>query len=159
MAGKAASNSKVDETKDRRLPPLLRRAWYGLNQAFRRRVMHLEITPDQYTVLRNLCEAGSTGMTQSELTQRMASDPNTIASLVERMELAGLLHRRPDPRDRRMRRLRVSLLGRKKFRAALEVALALQQEVMSVLDDGEREQFLEILAKLADACRRAADRG
>jgi DNA-binding MarR family transcriptional regulator len=130
-----------------------------LNQAFRRRVTHLELTPDQYTVLRNLCEAGPRGMTQRELTQQMASDPNTIASLVERMEWAGLLRRKPDPRDRRMRRLRVSAAGRKKFRAALDVALALQGEVLGVLQEGERERFLEVLDKVADACRQAADRG
>src|SRR5690606_29470003 len=126
----------------RRLPPLLRRAWYGLNQAFRRRVAHLEITPDQYTVLRNLLEAGPPGLTQTELTERMSSDPNTIASLVERMESAGLLRRETDPNDRRARRLRLTLAGRRRFQAALEVALQLQDDVLAVFDPAEREVFL-----------------
>ncbi len=140
----------------RRLPPLLRRAWYGLNQAFRRRIVHLDLTPDRYTVLRNLSEAGRTGLTQSELTERMSSDPNTIASLVERMQAAGLLLRETDRADRRARRLRLSLAGRRKFQAAFEVALALQDEVLGPFDPNERERFLEILEKLADACREAA---
>ena len=42
----------IDSPSRRRLPPLLRRSWYGLNQAFRRRIAHLDLTPDQFTVLR-----------------------------------------------------------------------------------------------------------
>src|SRR4029453_16663615 len=77
----------IDSPERRRLPPLLRRAWYGLNQAFRRRIAHLGITPDQFTVMRILLENDESGITQRELTQFMSSDPNTVASLVERMEV------------------------------------------------------------------------
>ena len=38
--------SPKQEPAPKRLPVLLRRAWYGLNQAFRQRVAHLGITPD-----------------------------------------------------------------------------------------------------------------
>ena len=72
----------VDAPERRRLPILLRRAWYGLNQAFRRRIAHTGVTPDQFTVMRTILEGDPDGLLQSELTRRMASDPNTIASLV-----------------------------------------------------------------------------
>jgi DNA-binding MarR family transcriptional regulator len=159
MGRQTTAKSSSAPPHARRLPPLLRRAWYGLNLAFRRRVVHLDLTPDQYTVLRNLLEAGPSGLTQSELTTRMTSDPNTIASLVERMEAAGLLSRRTDPMDRRARRLRLTVSGRRKFQAALQVALVLQHEVLAALDPAEREHFLEMLEKVADACRTAAERG
>src|SRR5437667_4007018 len=93
----------IDSPERRRLPPLLRQAWYGLNQAFRRRIAYLGLTPDQFTVLRTLLE--NEGMTQRELAQAMTSDANTVASLVERMEIAALLHRRPHGKDRRAHRL------------------------------------------------------
>ena len=80
----------VDSPERRRLPPLLRRAWYGLNQAFRRRIAHLGITPDQFTVMRTLLEGDPRGLSQRELTQSMTSDPNTVASLLHRMEQAAL---------------------------------------------------------------------
>lgn len=159
MGRQRTSRSTSVPPPPRRLPPLLRRAWYGLNQAFRRRIVHLDLTPDRYTVLRNLFEAGRSGLTQSELTAHMTSDPNTIASLVERMETAGLLSRRTDPADRRARRLRLTVPGRRKFQAALQVALVLQQEVLTALEPQEREHFLEMLEKVADACRAAAERG
>jgi len=141
----------------RRLPPLLRRAWYGLNQAFRRRIAHLQITPDQYTVLRTLREAGRYGLTQTELARRMASDPNTIASLVERMEISGLLKRETDREDRRARRMRLTTRGRASFEAGLLEARALQDEVTSVLPAQDRERFLQDLERVADACQSAAD--
>jgi len=84
----------IDSPDRRRLPPLLRRAWYGLNQAFRRRIARTGATPDQFTAMRCLTEADPLGITQGELAQLMSSDPNTIASLVERMETAGWVERR-----------------------------------------------------------------
>src|SRR5881628_2361241 len=93
----------IDSPDRRRLPPLLRRAWYGLNQAFRRRTAHLEITPVQFTVMRTLLE--NDGITQRELTSLMTSDPNTVASLLERMEKAGLVARKSHENDRRANRL------------------------------------------------------
>src|SRR5205809_5663687 len=103
----------IDAPERRRLPLLLRRAWYGLNQAFRRRIAHLGVTPDQFTVMRTLLE--NQGVTQRQLTQLMSSDPNTVASLLERMERAGLIERQTHEKDRRARRLRLRPLGRRKY--------------------------------------------
>src|SRR6059036_4080614 len=114
----------IDAPERRRLPLLLRHAWYGLNQAFRRRIAHLGITPDQFTVMRTLLESG--GITQSELTQQMSSDPNTVASLLERMEKSGLLERRAHEKDRRAHRLHLQATGRRKYQVAREIAIALQ---------------------------------
>jgi len=150
-----ASALPVDSPERRRLPPLLRRAWYGLNQAFRRRIAHLGITPDQFTVLRTLLEGDPHGLTQRELTQLMTSDPNTVASLLERMESAGLLERKPHEKDRRAHRIRLRGDGKKRYEAARAIALGLQSEVLSVLPEGGREQFLGNLAVVADACRAA----
>ncbi len=60
----AGSEPAIDSPERRRLPLLLRRAWYGLNKAFRRRIAHLRITPDQFTVMRTLLE--KEGITQRE---------------------------------------------------------------------------------------------
>lgn len=144
----------VDSPDRRRLPPLLRRAWYGLNQAFRRRVAHLGLTPDQFTALRTLLE--HEGISQRELTALMSSDPNTVAALLERMETAGLVQRETQEKDRRARRLRVRPAGRWKYEKAREIAVALQSEVLGVLPAAEREPFLANLDQIADACRAAA---
>lgn len=141
----------------RRLPVLLRRAWFGLNQAFRRRILHLGLTPDQYTVLRTLSEESARGLTQRELTKRMASDPNTIAALVERMERAALVERHPHERDGRAYRLRLCPQGESRFQSARRVALALQAEVMESLPGAEHARFLEQLESVGAACQRMAE--
>src|SRR5712672_2822294 len=144
------STLPIDSPERRRLPLLLRRAWYGLNQAFRRRIAHLGLTPDQFTVMRTLLE--NDGITQRELTQLMSSDPNTIASLLERMEKSGLLVRKSHEKDRRANRLHAEPAGRRKYEQARELALALQQEVLSVLPEEQRELFLTQLTLVADFC-------
>ncbi len=90
---KNSSAIPIDSPGRRRLPALLRQSWYGLNQVFRRQIAHLHITPDQFTVLRILTEGDSKGLTQRQLSESMSSDPNTVASLLERMESAKLLER------------------------------------------------------------------
>ena len=42
----------------RRLPILLRQAWYNFNQTFRRRLAHTGVTPDQFTAMRTIVEHG-----------------------------------------------------------------------------------------------------
>lgn len=147
----------IDSPSRRRLPPLLRRAWYGLNQAFRRRMAHLNLTPDQFTVLRTLLEGDAKGMTQRELSRTMSSDPNTVASLLERMEKAGYVERAPHERDRRAHRIRLLAKGVKAYEGGRAVALKLQGEVLAVLPEAARENFLEQLALVADACRESAE--
>jgi len=134
----------------------MRRAWYGLNQAFRRRIAHTEVTPDQFTVMRILLEGDSRGMTQSDLTRAMTSDPNTVASLAERMEKLGWIERTSHELDRRAHRIRLLPTGKKKYLQVRSLAIALQAEILSVLPESERERFLEHLAIVADACREAA---
>jgi DNA-binding MarR family transcriptional regulator len=147
----------IDAPERRRLPPLLRRAWYGLNQAFRRRLAHLEITPDQFTVLRTLLEGDHVGMTQRELTHSMSSDPNTVASLLQRMEEAGLVARKPHETDKRAHRIHIQEIGRRKYEAARLIAVTLQTEVLSVMPQSRREEFLAFLTLVADACKIAAE--
>jgi DNA-binding MarR family transcriptional regulator len=147
----------LDSPQRRRLPPLLRRAWYGMNQALRRRIAHLGLTPDQFTVLRTLLEGDARGLTQRELTHLISSDPNTIASLLERMETAGFIARKRHEKDRRAHRIQSLPAGRRVYEQAREVALELQTEILSVLPEQEQEDFLERLTIIADRCRQAAE--
>jgi DNA-binding MarR family transcriptional regulator len=153
-----SSQLPIDAPERRRLPPLLRRAWYGLNQAFRRRILHLKVTPDQFTVMRTLTEAGANGLTQREIAETISSDPNTIASLLDRMEASGLIERGEDRSDRRVHRVRLLPLGRKIYKQVRAIAIELQAEVLTSIDESQREAFLTNLAAVADACHAAAER-
>lgn len=157
----SSKNESVDQPIDaptrRRLPPLLRQSWYGLNQAFRRRITHLGLTPDQFTVMRSLLEGDPAGMTQRQVTEAMSSDPNTVASLLERMEKAGFLERKRHEKDRRAHRILSLEKGIQTYEQAREIAVTLQSEVLAVLPPDQRESFLEVLTQIGEACRVAAE--
>lgn len=146
----------LDNPARRRLPPLLRQAWYSLNQSFGRRLDHLGITPDQFTVLRWLVEGDRKGCTQRELAERMASDPNTISGVLGRMEQAGLIERVPHESDARAHRTRITIAGRRVYQSARKIAVELQAEVLTVLPAGERDRFLAQLEAVGEVCRQAA---
>lgn len=146
----------IDSPERKRLPLLLRRAWYGLNQAFRRQISHAGATPDQFTALRTLCESDSAGLTQNELSRAMSSDPNTVASLLERMESNGWLKRKSHETDRRAKRILLLPAGEEKYDELRDCAIALQGEILTTLPESQRDSFLEELAKVADACHGAA---
>jgi DNA-binding MarR family transcriptional regulator len=154
----SAVGMPIDAPERRRLPPLLRRCWYNLNQTFRRRIAHVGVTPDQFTVMRTLTEGSPKGLTQRELTDIMSSDANTIASLLERMESLGLVEREPHEKDRRAYRIQLKPVGLRKYEEVREIAIALQTNILSVLPEGKREEFLEHLALVADACRVVAEK-
>ena len=147
---------QIDAPGRRRLPVLLRRAWYGLNQAFRRRIARAGLTPDQFTVIRTLLEAEPDGLTQKALADAMSSDPNTIASLLERMEANGLVQRRPHEKDRRANRVELLAVAREKYEAIRDEAIELQGHVLEQLPESDREKFLEQLEVVAQACRDVA---
>ena len=143
----------LDAPERRRLPVLLRRAWYGLNQAFRRRIARMGLTPDQFTVIRTLLEAEPVGLTQKALADAMSSDPNTIAALLERMEANGLVQRRPHEKDRRANRVELLTVAKEKYEAIRDEAIELQGHVLEQLPEGDREKFLAQLEVVAQACR------
>ena len=148
--------SPVDAPSRRRLPILLRHAWFSLNQTFRRRLAHTGVTPDQFTALRTLREHEPQGLTQSGLNRLIASDPNTIGALVERMESMGWITRVRHEKDRRAYRLRLTPAGWETYERVREIAIALQTEVLAGWTDKKREEFLEDLAFVAERCRTAA---
>ena len=152
--------SDTPPSSPKRLPVLLRRAWYGLNQAFRarQRLAGLDLTPDQFSILRWLSEGDPRGLSQRALSDLMASDPNTITSTLCRMEKAGLISRDPHETDRRAHRVRIQPLGLTTFELARKVAQDLQEQVLAALPAGERERFLDRLETIAEACADASER-
>ncbi|MBT5379411.1 MAG: MarR family transcriptional regulator, partial [Opitutae bacterium] len=146
-----SDESPLDDPDRRRLPPLLRKAWYSMNQAFRRRLSGEGITPDQFTALRWLAEKEGTQITQKNLTDLMSSDPNTIASLVKRMEDSNLLMREVSKKDRRANHLKLTQFGKAVHKRARQLAIELQEEVLCDLSGSESDRFLRLLEKVAIA--------
>ena len=97
------------------------------------------LTPDQFTVMRTLLEQH--GITQRRLATLISSDANTVASLVNRMEKAGLIERETHEQDGRANRLGVSRRGKAKYEQAREIAVALQGEVLGRVARNDAREF------------------
>ena len=159
MHERPTEDTPLDAPNRRRLPPLLRKAWYSLNQAFRRKLACEGITPDQFTALRWLVENEGKPTTQKELADLMSSDANTIASLVKRMESSCLIKREVSRKDRRANMVNVTLTGKDVYLRARQIAIDLQLEVLSDLSIRQAEEFLRLLERVADAAGKSAGRG
>ena len=155
MASIKPPSLPIDDPSRRRLPILLRRAWFSLNQSFRRLIAHTGVTPDQFTAMRTIVENEPAPLRQSDLTRIMNSDPNTIASLLERMETAAWISRAPDLRDRRAHCITLLPAGRRKYKQVRRIAIKLQSEVLAAWPPDRREAFLQDLESLADRARSA----
>lgn len=72
------------------------------------------------------------GITQNELAALVEVEPITIARLVDRLEARGVVERRLDPRDRRVRRLHLTPTAE----PLLEVVHAYRRDSNVVLTEG-----------------------
>ena len=139
---------KPQEISDPQLPPLLRKCWMRLNAIFQKRVAKVGLTPDQYTALRWLNELPEGAISQSTLKKLMFTDPNNIAGLMGRMEKLDLVERKTDASDRRRKLVYCTSKGKALFNEAKLIATQLEEEVLSVLTNEEKAEFLGFLCEI-----------
>jgi MarR family transcriptional regulator, 2-MHQ and catechol-resistance regulon repressor len=103
-------------------------------------------------------EGADEPLTPSEISDRTLISSATMTSALDRLERQGLVRRLPNPEDRRSVLVEVTEAGRALCDRFLPGISALQVAVMSDLDPAERDQLLDLLAKvLAGAARVAED--
>ncbi|MFC3689638.1 MarR family winged helix-turn-helix transcriptional regulator [Aquipuribacter hungaricus] len=89
------------------------------------------------------------GRNQGALAARLGIDRTVLTYLVDDLEEAGLVLRRPDPVDRRSRLVEATEEGRRTL-AGHEVAVArAEQHVLGALPAGDAETFRRLLRTLA----------
>ena len=116
------------------------------SRGFSKALEPIGIDPREFLLLRFV--ATSDGQSQQELAERLAVPASRMVALVDRLEDAGLVERRADPDDRRIRRLHLTRKGGATLERAFKVALAFETELCSGLTKGEREQLIDLLQKL-----------
>ena len=87
---------------------------------------------------------------QLELAQHLGVDRTVMTYLLDDLEGAGLIERRPDPADRRARRIQATAPGRELLEGlALRLRTADQQVLAGLPDDADRRAFRVLLRRLA----------
>lgn len=117
-----------------------------LRRDFDRRARSLGLTRAQWSVLAHLKR--NEGSNQATVADTLELEPITLVRLLDRLEAAGWVERRPDPRDRRARQLFLT----PKSRPVLEKLMALASETRAValagFSEPEREVLIEALIKV-----------
>ncbi len=93
------------------------------------------------------------GISQSQLAACMEVEPPTATKMLQRMERAGLIERRPDPEDARVSRVYLTERGRELEQPVLDVWRQLEAQTVADLSPTEqallRRLLMQLLANLS----------
>jgi len=88
--------------------------------------------------------------TQLELGRRLAIDKTVMTHVIDALEEAGLVTRRPGPADRRARRVALTAAGEEALQAAVERLAAEERRLLGGVPVAVRDQLVEGLTYLAE---------
>jgi len=89
------------------------------------------------------------GIPQSQLAVSMGVEPPTATKMLQRMEHAGLIERRPDPEDARVSRVYLTERGRALEQPVLEVWKQLEAQTVAGLSPTELALLRRLLMQVA----------
>ncbi|MFJ1599331.1 MarR family winged helix-turn-helix transcriptional regulator [Streptomyces sp. NPDC088261] len=102
-----------------------------------------------YTVLMAIADAPT--RSQLALAQAVSVDKSKLVLVLDELEAAGLVRRRPDPADRRARIVEVTDTGRRVVDAARDEVEAIENNLLADLDPASRNALRAVLGRLAGA--------
>ncbi len=107
-----------------------------------------QVSLDTYDVLVQLSEAGG-ALRHRDLVDRLVISQPGLSRKVERLEIAGLLERRPDPQDGRGVIVKLTRSGRAALRSAATVHMAgIDREFGQRLSDDEAAVLSTVMQRL-----------
>ncbi|MCT9083233.1 MarR family winged helix-turn-helix transcriptional regulator [Streptomyces fulvoviolaceus] len=84
-----------------------------------------------------------------KLARKLKCEPSNVTGIVDRLETRGLVERRPDPTDRRVKVAAATEEGRRVARGLRE-ELRFAREPLAGLSHGERESLRDLLRRMLD---------
>jgi len=125
---------------------LLQDTHWILSKEFTRRAADLGITAAQWRVLSNLYR--SDAPTQTELSDIIGMEKAPLGRLLDKLEDSGLIQRRSDPDDRRVRRVYMRPAALDRLAPMREVAEEVFSNALEGLTKAEIATFLKTLEQM-----------
>lgn len=116
---------------------------------FAERIGEVDLNPPLFRVL-NLIDAAE-GRSQQAIGAAIEVPPSRMVALVDELEQHGLVERRPDPADRRVRALYLTRKGRRSLERGREIARAHEAELTRGMSEADRNRLTKLLQKMVDA--------
>lgn len=114
-----------------------------MRQHFMSVAADVDLTPPQLGVLKHLDEP----LPMSKLAFEMGCDASNITWMTDRLEQRGLVERRPDPLDRRVKQLVLTDAGRR-LRRQIDRRLGSDFPGLEKLDADERRALARLLSRV-----------
>jgi len=142
----ATRREKVMDKIENCISYLLGKAQQRVTRRAKELLAKHDVTPVQYAALCVLWEGD--GQTGAELGARLVIDSATMTGVIDRLERAGVVERRPDGDDRRIYRLYLTERGRA-LRKPLDLAMTQLNNEVEALLGRDSKQFYRTLRKVA----------
>ncbi len=91
--------------------------------------------------------------TQAQLATTVRRDKTRLIVILDRLEARGLLHRTPDPDDRRNRIVALTDAGRTLLAECRRDIRTMESDLLSTLSSPDRTAFVRALSSLAESTR------
>jgi DNA-binding MarR family transcriptional regulator len=117
-----------------------------LRRNFDERARAIGVTRPQWQVLSVLKR--SAGINQGGLAEILEVEPITAGRMIDRLQDADLVERRPDPSDRRAWRLYLTARGEELLKHLRPFADAAIEGALEGVSQAEREQLMAVLARI-----------
>ena len=113
-------------------------------------IFSVNLTMQQLKVLM-LVSRSPDGMTSQDLTRHMGVSLATMSGIVDRLVAHAFVSRHEDPRDRRIRRIRLTAEGRKVLHEIMDQGQEVSRRVLDRLDDDTLRMLETVLHRVIDA--------
>ncbi len=117
-----------------------------LRTRFDQRARTHGMTRAQWVILARL--ARQSGLSQNEMAAICEVEPITVGRLIDRLEARGMVERRPDPADRRIRRLHLLPAAQPILDEIARYRDEQTDEILSGVDEPTREQLVDALLQI-----------
>ncbi|MFB6273954.1 MAG: MarR family winged helix-turn-helix transcriptional regulator [Salinibacter sp.] len=139
----------MQQLRDARFGYVLKHAQYALRQAMDDRLTEANLTTPQYAALTAL--EREEGLSNAELARRCFVTPQTMHSIVTRLEEDDLLRRTPHPNHGRIRQLHLTDEGQARLERAHEIVNEIEDTMTREVSREEVKQATDVLITCAAA--------
>ena len=131
----------------------LRNFGFLLKDVSRRYVLRFEQRASEISLTLPQCKAlvrleKNEGVSQARLAELAEVEPMTMVRILDRMQADGLLERRPDPADRRARRLYLTRKARPFLDEIWRLSELTRAETFAGISRRDREVFMGLLERM-----------
>jgi DNA-binding MarR family transcriptional regulator len=127
---------------------LLSQVGVHASRRFGQRLAAIDLQPSRFRVM-NAIDA-SEGSSQQAIAAAIGAPPSRMVAIVDELETRGLLERRPDPSDRRVRALHLTAAGRRLLARGRKLAAEHEEDLAQGLSPTDRRRLVALLRKLVD---------